>query len=83
MKLSEVPVGSVVVVRSVDGGPANRRLADVGFLRGTVVSVERRAPLGDPTLYDLRGSRIALRRTAAAHIEVEPFEPPAPPADPS
>lgn len=75
MRLSEVPVGSCVVVRSVDGGPVTRRLHDVGFVRGTVVSVERQAPLGDPTLYELRGARIALRRSASVHIEVDPFEP--------
>jgi ferrous iron transport protein A len=71
VRLCEVPAGGRVVVRSIDEGSAGRRLQDVGFVRGTIVEVERRAPLGDPTLYDVRGSRIALRRDAAAHIEVD------------
>jgi ferrous iron transport protein A len=71
LRLCEAGTGSRVVVRSVDEGSAARRLEDVGFVRGTIVVVERRAPLGDPTLYDVRGSRIALRRDAAAHIQVD------------
>jgi len=74
LRLCEVGTGDQVVVRSVDEGSAGRRLEDVGFVRGTIVRVERRAPLGDPTLYDLRGSRIALRRDAAAHIQVDLLE---------
>jgi ferrous iron transport protein A len=74
VNLAEVPVGTMVVVRSVADGSARRRLEEVGFVPGTRVTVERRAPLGDPTLYALRGSRIALRRAAAAYIEVAEVE---------
>lgn len=73
MKLSEAPIGSTVVVRSVapgDGG-LGRRLEDLGFLTGTVVRVERRAPLGDPVVYELRGVRLAVRRADVALVEVE------------
>lgn len=75
VNLAEAAVGSVVVVRSVTPGPARRRLEDVGFVRGTRVEIERRAPLGDPTVYVLRGTRIALRRAAAVHVDVEPAQP--------
>jgi Fe2+ transport system protein FeoA len=75
VKLCEVPIGARVIVRSVDSGSAGRRLQDVGFVRGTVVDVERRAPFGDPTLYGVRGSRIALRRDAASHVDVDVLEP--------
>jgi ferrous iron transport protein A len=50
--------------------PEGRRLADLGFVRGTTVRVSKRAPLGDPTVYDLRGYRLCLRRTEADRVRV-------------
>jgi len=52
------------------------RLADLGFCPGTPVQVVRRAPLGDPVLYELRGYRIALRRGEARRIRVNRVERP-------
>jgi ferrous iron transport protein A len=48
------------------------RLADLGFCPGTAVRVVRRAPLGDPVLYELRGYQIALRSREASLIRVRP-----------
>ena len=47
-----------------------RRLEDLGFVPGTRVKVVRRAILGDPTVYALRGSLLALRRSEATRIRV-------------
>ena len=72
MKLSEAKVGDSVVIQrvvSTDHG-LEARLEHVGFLPGTAVRVERRAPLGDPTVYELRGFRLALRRESAELIDV-------------
>ncbi len=65
---------------SVDPGSdgQGRRLASIGFVAGTTVRVERRAPLGDPTVFELRSTRIALRREGAALVAVAPIEPTAP-----
>lgn len=46
------------------------RLADLGFCPGTSVRAVRRAPLGDPVLYELRGYQIALRRGEASLVRV-------------
>jgi ferrous iron transport protein A len=72
VRLSEVGVGATVVVQSVAPGQGGlgRRLEDLGFLAGTVVRVERRAPLGDPMVYELRGVRLAVRRADVALVEV-------------
>jgi Fe2+ transport system protein FeoA len=60
-------------VESLEAGDGlDVRLADLGFCPGTHVRVVRRAPLGDPVLYELRGYRIALRRTESARIRVRP-----------
>lgn len=72
MRLSELSVGSRARVVRVDPGSAGegRRLVEIGFVAGTPVFVERRAPLGDPTVYEVRSTRLALRRVAAQLVEV-------------
>jgi ferrous iron transport protein A len=77
MKLSELPVGSHAVVRAVGSCVTGlgTRLEHVGFLPGTLVRIERRAPMGDPTVYELRGYRIAVRRESAVLVEVDEIDP--------
>jgi len=71
--LADLPPGSVAVVVSVDASePIGRRLLDLGFVPRTEVRVVRRAPLGDPLEYELRSTRLCLRRTEAARIRVLP-----------
>lgn len=74
MLLSQTPVGQSVSVLAVLPGAdgLEARLGHLGFLPGTTVRVERRAPLGDPTVYELRGFRLALRRESADLVEVVP-----------
>ena len=45
-----------------------RRLMALGFVPGTYVTVVRRAPLGDPIEFELRGGRISLRGSEARLI---------------
>jgi ferrous iron transport protein A len=61
--------GARVVDVALDG-PIGRRLLDLGLLPGTPVVAVRRAPLGDPTIYELRGYRLCLRRVDAARVRV-------------
>jgi ferrous iron transport protein A len=70
MQLSQTKPGQVVTVVSVQDTPAAARLQAIGFVAGTSVRVGRRAPLGDPTLYEFRGARFALRKATAALVEV-------------
>ena len=66
-----LPVGAKARVGHVEGGDAlAQRLVDLGFWEGTEVQLVRRAPLGDPIEYRLRGYRLALRRTEAARVRV-------------
>jgi ferrous iron transport protein A len=70
--LADVPPGSAARVAAVDAqSPIGRRLLDLGFVPGTLVQVVRRAPLGDPVEYELRGYRVCLRRSEALRIGVE------------
>lgn len=69
--LAELPRGSAGVVEGVEGEDAiAHRLQDLGFLPGTRVVMVRRAPLGDPAVYELRGTRFCLRRSEAARIRM-------------
>jgi len=78
MRLSETRSGQRVTVVDVRHDPAGSRLAALGFLAGTTIEVGRRAPLGDPTLYRVRGTQLALRRETAALVEVTLADDPGP-----
>lgn len=68
--------GEVVEVVCVTGQDAvARRLVDLGFWPGSLVTVVRRAPLGDPTVYRLCGYRLALRRGEALRVVVRATRP--------
>ena len=49
------------------------RLASLGFVAGTEVRVVRRAPLGNPIEFEIRGARICLRAEQVAELAVEPL----------
>ena len=72
MALCDAPVGAVVTVVEVQPGPhgQGRRLEDLGIVAGTEILVERRAPLGDPTVYEVRRARLAVRRGDAQFVRV-------------
>jgi ferrous iron transport protein A len=74
--LTSLAPGSHAIIQSVDSRtPIGRRLADLGFLPRTPIQVLRRAPLGDPVAYELRGYRLCLRRVDAARVLVIPTDP--------
>ena len=45
-----------------------RRIMELGFLPGTVVTAGQSAPGGDPRVFRVDGSEIALRRATAARL---------------
>jgi len=67
---SIAPGETALVVRVDTARPIGQRLVDLGFVPGTRVRVIRRAPLGDPVTYEVRGARLCLRRSEALRIEV-------------
>lgn len=71
--LVDLPAGAratVVGVADSADPPIARRLADLGLTPGTEVSVVRRAPLRDPTLYRFAGTSLCLRAAQARHVTV-------------
>jgi Fe2+ transport system protein FeoA len=70
--LSEVPHGVWRHVESLAGPEdACYRLLELGFTPGTEVKVVQAAPLGEPLVVVMRGTRLALRKDEAAWIIVE------------
>ena len=73
--LSELSVGeSAAVVRLELSESVQNHLMHMGFLPDARVTMLRRAPAGDPTVYRLDGMEIALRRDTADRIHVRNAE---------
>lgn len=47
-----------------------RRLMELGFIPGSKVTVGRSAPGGDPRVFQIDGSEVALRRETARKLTV-------------
>ena len=70
--LSALREGESAYVTEVNAGPAmDRRLTDLGLVRGTRVTCVLRSPAGDPSAYLIRGALIALRRADAEGVALE------------
>lgn len=70
VNLDILPVGQECRVMALNAtGILRRRLLDLGFVPGAAIGVIRRAPLGDPTAYLVRGAVIALRREEACFVQ--------------
>lgn len=69
--LDRVPRGASVRVVAIEGGDAiARRLDDLGLREGVEVEVLRRAPLGDPTVFELHGYQLCLRKSESGRVRV-------------
>ena len=48
-----------------------KRLVEMGISRGSVIEVERVAPLGDPIEVKVKGYHLSIRKEEAQNIEVQ------------
>ena len=63
MTLNSLAPGQSAVIRTVGGeGALRRRLLDMGLTPGTVVTLRKVAPMGDPIQIHLRGYDITIRK---------------------
>ena len=73
--LSDLRVGTtsrvVGLVKDTASGPIIRRLSNLGFVPGRVVTPLRRAPLGDPGVYRGADYELCLRHHEARIVRVE------------
>lgn len=65
------PGDKAAIVKIAGTGSIRRRLLDMGATAGTLVEVERVAPLGDPIEVKIKGYHLTLRKEEAQRIEVK------------
>ncbi len=71
--LDQMPLGQEAVVLQIEeNSMLGRRMREMGITEGVRTCRERQAPLGDPSVYMVRGSALAIRNMDAAHILVRP-----------
>lgn len=76
-RLSDLEPGEKGIIMRITGaGATRRRMLDMGLVKGTEITVVRRAPLGDPVEFLLKGYNLSLRREEAekVHVLVEEVE---------
>lgn len=69
--LGNLAIGDRAVVVGFASKAPSRRLLEMGFVPGTVVTALRSAPLGDPIQYSVMGGLVAMRRRDASSILVD------------
>jgi DtxR family transcriptional regulator, Mn-dependent transcriptional regulator len=77
-RLSNIPRGAAAeVLALLPGciGAERSRLLDLGFVPGSRIEHELDSPLHGPAAFRVRGTLIALRRTQALQVLVQPAEP--------
>ncbi len=72
LSLSDLPEGKSGTIRDIDSqSPTSQRLLDLGFVPGTMIRAIKKAPMGDPTTFEIRGYQVGLRRSESSLIRIE------------
>jgi ferrous iron transport protein A len=67
--LTELKRGDSAILESIDLDEYEaRRLMELGFLPGHRITAAQAAPGGDPRVFQVDGSEVALRRETARHL---------------
>lgn len=70
--LLDLSTGSEAVIVKIGGsGAIRQRMLDMGITRGTPLTVERYAPMGDPVEIKIKGYFLAIRKNEAQHVYVQ------------
>lgn len=75
--LAQLPEGEAGVLDRLDlPDDIARRLMELGFLPGHIIVPARSAPGGEPRVYRVDGSEVALRRETASRLMLRPSKRP-------
>ena len=70
--LADLHVGESAILAELQlSPPVAEHLMNLGFVPGLEVTVARSGPGGDPRVYRVEGTEIAMRRDVSRHIHVE------------
>ncbi len=72
LKISDLNKGDTAEITGLDTADSayRTRISAMGLTKGTVLSVVKIAPLGDPVEIDVRGYRLSLRKNEASVIRL-------------
>ena len=71
-KLDQIEKGETGLVKNVEGdGKIRRRLIDMGVTPGAIVTLRKKAPMGDPIEITIRGNELSLRKAEACLVNIE------------
>lgn len=72
MTLNELKIGQSGIITAVGGEGALRcRLLDMGLIPHTKVTLQKKAPMGDPIEIHVRGYELTIRIEDAKNIEIQ------------
>lgn len=71
MTLRDVKPGEKCVIKNIYLNNLRKRIIDMGLTTGTVITVKKMAPLGDPMEILVRGYSLTIRKAEARMITVE------------
>jgi ferrous iron transport protein A len=70
--LADLRVGEKAILAELElSPPVVEHLMNLGFVPGLEVTVARSSPGGDPRVYRVEGTEVAMRRDLSRHIHVE------------
>lgn len=73
--LAHLPLGKSAILDRLELSEVfAHRLMQLGFIPGVMVEVAHQAPGGDPRVYRVDGSEVALRQETARHLFCTPLE---------
>jgi len=71
LTLAELREGQEATIEHLDlPDDMSRRLMELGFLPGHIIAAARSAPSGDPRVFRVDGSEVALRRETASKLRI-------------
>ena len=71
--LDKLQVGDSARVTQIvcDNSALKRRIMDMGITKGVIITVIKKAPLGDPIQIELRGYMLSIRKEDLKNIQGE------------
>lgn len=76
MKLNNLEIGQSCKITEIGGkGALRQHFLDMGVIPGSIITLQKIAPMGDPYEFRLHGYELTLRKEDAKNITVIPVEP--------
>jgi DtxR family Mn-dependent transcriptional regulator len=69
--LQEDEIAQIIGISKESRGDSRRRLLDLGFVKGTEISIDLMSPMKNPIAYSVKGTSIALRKDQASKILIK------------